>query len=79
MNDQEHFPDDWIEPGEFRFCAAGTHLLPLIFPGDGPHHCECCEGKALWFEVEAAMRRARIAIAQARKDEGRPRLFWMQR
>src|SRR5947209_5354289 len=23
-----NFPDDWIEPGEFRFCGCGNTLLP---------------------------------------------------
>src|SRR5262245_42180802 len=70
----EHFPDDWILPGEFRFCNAGWHLLPSAAPQTCPV-CNSQSGEVALYE--SGLRRARTLLAQARKDAGLPRLFWM--
>lgn len=72
----EHFPDDWIAPGEFSFCHSGFHLLPT----EALSPCAICSHDATGavFDYEHALRRARLKLAQARKDAGVPQLFWMR-
>jgi hypothetical protein len=72
----EHFPEDYIAPGEFRWCQNGFHLLP----GARPMECTLCNGTATHAEIlfERQVREVRVMLAQARKDGGAKQLFWMR-
>ena len=83
----EHFPEDYIAPGEFRWCQNGFHLLPE----PRPMPCALCheldfdpetesgrKPTAQEIAAERSKRVERIALAQKRKDEGVPKIFWMR-
>ena len=64
---------EYIAPGEYRYCAAGWHLLPST----EPQPCPVCEGQAGAAVYEQALRRSREMLAAERHRLGMAPRFWL--
>jgi hypothetical protein len=83
MAREPRFPDDWIAPGEFSWCAGCGGLL--VAAGGACPACRARRTGGAFSRDEMAAARAEHARLKARRDAlagerraaGTPALFWV--
>jgi hypothetical protein len=73
-----YFPDDWIAPGQYRYCGCGRYLLP-----DGVRVCAECigadaESVAGCCKEHERLMAERSTAATHLRAMGVKRLYWMK-